>query len=445
MWPFKTKQAAGNINLDVIQYNELYQALYKWIMTGFPLAINDDLQSLIVNGLQANSIVFGVISKLCIMGKDLPTKLVIETSQGENEVSPSDPCYQLFERPNKFQSIRSWKEELYQFYLTTGNAMWYGRPLEFGNNAGKIDTNGLNIMPSQFVEPISGGWKRPIDHYILKLDQEERMMAENVGHVKFPNINYQDGKNLMGLAPLKVAINKLNMLNASDKFMAKSLERGMPPFILSLLKHSSDPKKAKEELEASFKRKYLSKSGEKAGIPIIGPGELQLTKLGFDTFRDLMILEMSQDGARALCTVYGVSSRRFANDTQGTTYNNMKEDEADAYQARIIPDWADICEELTWKICKRYNENYKYKIIKSEISALQEDKDKLATRYQIGLSKNAVSRNEYRVDVLNKAPYPDAEFDDPNTNSPLLNSFTNMNEDDTNKFMDRNKIDLYAK
>jgi len=444
-WPISfSKQIDREVQFNVTNENELLRALFKWVTQGFPLS-GDDKKALIEAGFMGNANVFGIISKILVLAKEIPVKLYDKQPNGDlEEVTGNEPLLKLLERPNQFQSWRSFIEELYMFYLTTGDAMAYFRPFDSGNDKGKIDKNGLIIMPSQYVKAISGGWKRPIDHYILDMDNEEELYPENVIHIKTPNPEYAGGKQLMGLSPLKVAAKKINMLNASDSFVTKNYQRGLPPGILTMLDKTGDSgKKEKVELDRMWTKKYSSESGSnKGGKPIIGTGNMQWTKMGFDTFRDLMVLEMNQEGARALCTIYGVSSRYFANDTVGVTYNNFREDKAAAYTARIIPDLNDICEEITWRIAKKYKESYVVKIDTSDIDELQENKKDKAVWLGMGVNNRSFSRNEFRIGLGSDAR-EEEEFDDPNQNSLFYMPPDEPTDDQVDKYLKSIKTNIY--
>lgn len=443
-WPIiQNKQQSENISFDIRTQNELLQAIYKWITKGYALDVTDDIETILEESFMKNPIVFGVISKLAVMAKEVPYIICEEKKDGSLEeiINSDDPFVKRMKQPNKFQFFRSWIEEFYTFYLTTGNGMAYFRQLQYGNDKGKIDDNGIMNIPSQNVLVQSEGWRRPIDKYLLDLDNMEHPLEpENVLHVKFTNLDYREGRNLMGMSPLKVAYKKSRMLNALDAFLANNFERGLPPGILSMIDKTDSGKKEKDELKRAYKKNY---TGERnSGIPIIGTGKMEWTKIGFDTFRDLMINEMSAIGAREICTVFGVSSRYFANDTQGTTYTNFREDKAAAYTARIIPDLNDVYEAVTYRIAKLYNPNYIIKADTSGIEELQENKKDKAVWLNTGVSNRSISRNEFR-EGMGYDRYDNPDYDDPDKNSLFYVPPDEPTAEDTDKYLKEKGIKIY--
>jgi len=440
-WEFGRKQES-RFTADVTQENEFLEALYKWIIQGYPINLPKSLQQYIEIGYQSNGKVYGVISKLAVMLKQIPIRVYEEMENGDLKeiTNKEDPQVKLITNPNQFTGWRSFIEEFYSFYLTTGNALTYFQLLS--GNQPRVDDNGLFIVPTGHVKPISGGWKRPIDYFEFDYVAGHKLMAENVLHVKFPDLEYKEGSHLMGMSPLRAAASTIVRLNEGNVLAGNLYKSGFPPGILSMRNKSGESKKEKEELRAAYRRKY---TGERKGKePIIGTGDMQWTKIGFDTLKDMLILEMSQDGLREICNVLNVPSILF-NDVSGTTFNNMKEARAAIYTNRIIPDMDDICAEMNRVLAWRYGPRRIFKADYSGVEELMENKKDKAQWLNVGISNRSLSRNQW-LEGMGYPTRPEPEFDDPNQNNPFFNAIGSreVDEEEVDKYFKKLGFDVYG-
>ena len=264
-------------------------------------------------------------------------------------------------------------------------------------------------------------------------------MAENVLHVKFPDLEYKEGSHLMGMSPLRAAASTIVRLNEGNILAGNLYKSGFPPGILSMRNKSGESKKEKEELRAAYRRKY---TGERKGKePIIGTGDMQWTKIGFDTLKDMLILEMSQDGLREICNVLNVPSILF-NDVSGTTFNNMKEARAAVYTNRIIPDMDDICAEMNRVLAWRYGPRRIFKADYSGVEELMENKVDKSKWLSEGVRANTLSRNEWRAGMGYEAR-PEPEYDDPSKNNPFFSPMQVEEEEKMNEYFKELGFDVY--
>ena len=363
----------------VEEQNQFYRQMFHDLTQGTALKRDYHIKDYIKEGYEKNADVFSVIDRLSTMFSQIPKLLV----QGEDEepVTEGD-LYDRLRQPNNYQIWQEFSKLWYTFYLTTGNAIKYAPRIQGGNDKGKLMPGGMYLMPTQHIQIEAGSWRDPIKFYSLELNlTTEKIPAEDVIHVRMPNLQYQGGANFMGMSPLKVAALIIEAENQGYQTVADTLARGIPPGILAKVQEEYDEvrdKTQQDELERAYKKKYGSqKYHRSAGSPIMGWGKMEWIPMGFSNFRDLQILEMSQHGLRVLCNVLGVPSQAF-NDVAGTTFSNMGDARKMVYTNRLVPDFGLLLAYLNTMIVPAYGEDLKIKADYSDIPELQDDKKDLA-------------------------------------------------------------------
>lgn len=370
----EVKQLIDNVE----EHNVLYRQLYENLFPNSKLRKDYNIKNYIKDGYEKNADIFSLIDRLSTMFSQIP-KIVVK-GEDEDQVQ-TGRLYEFIQQPNNYQIWQEFAKLWYTFYLTTGNAIKYAPRLKSGNDKGKLMPGGVYIMPTQHVEIIAGSWRDPVREYILDLNQNvEKIPAEDVIHVRMPNLQYQEGANFMGMSPLKVAILVIEAENQGYQTIADTLARGLPPGILTKVNDEYDSVKDSErqaELERAYKKKYgTQKYNRTSGVPITTTGDVKWIPMGFSNFKDLQILEMNQHGLRVLCNVLGVPSQAF-NDTAGTTFSNMGDARKMVYTNRLIPDAGLLDGYLNSIIAAAYGEE-RIKSDFSNIPELQDDKKDLA-------------------------------------------------------------------
>jgi len=382
---------------EVDEQNQLYKAMYEQMFPGQSLRKDYKMKDYIKDGYEKNADVFSVIDRLSTMFAQVPINVVMGDDE---EVVLEGDLVERMKQPNNYQLWQEFAKLWYTFFLTTGNAITYAPRIVGGNDKGKLMPGGMYLMPTQNVDIKSGGWRDPIKEYTLDLSgTTERIPAEDVMHVRMPNLQYTDGANFMGMSPLKVAALIIEAENQGYQTVADTLARGIPPGILTKVDESYDEdlsKTQQKELERTYKQKYGNQKYKRnAGVPVLTVGNVKWVKMGFDNFRDLQILEMNQHGLRVLCNVLGVPSQAF-NDVSGTTFSNMNDARKMVYTNRLIPDLGLLIAYLNVQVAPAYGEGLKSKADYSNVPELQDDKQKVATWANIGVANGSVTRNEFR-------------------------------------------------
>jgi HK97 family phage portal protein len=271
-----------------------------------------------------------------------------------------------------------------------------------GNNKGKIQS--INLVPPQNVDIESGGWREPIKAYKLDFNGQVALDKRFIYHVRmFPNLDYTNGKNFMGLSPVSVAANIIIAQNNGYLRLAQLLLKGAPPGILSKdTEGPFDPGQSDAQrvnMEKQWKRKYSNT--ENAFLPLFTTGKIAWQQIGISSMKDLQVLESSVAGMRVLCRIWGIPPQAFG-DTEQSTYNNMNEAKKAVYEDRIMPDMTRRLEVFN-KILG--NDYYKKELRAdySEVPCMQTD---LKTKAEIlGMEKGqkTITVDEYR-EGMGRAP-----------------------------------------
>lgn len=381
----------------ITRQNEMYRVLYDFL-SGKGTYLDRDLKvdEYVSKGYEGNADVFSIVSKIASKFATPPGKLQVKR-KGEWEDVDDHEFIERIQKPNHFQTWFEFKMTWELFRLITGNSIVYTPKLKAGNNAGKLTPDGLLMMPTQLIEIESGGWRKPIGNYQFTIDHTEKGIdPENVWHERFPSLQYEEGRHFMGLSPLKAALQILNRQNSGYDRAAKMYAQGMPSHLITdSALHSQPSDEQKKEFEKNWKNKYGS--NRNVNIPVWTHEGVKAHKLGYDSVKELGLLESSQDGRRALSNVFQVAAELF-NDSVGSTFNNRSEARKEMWTDRIMVDHQAFYQGITNDILPGYSGNEIMRFVPdySEIEELQTDKQSKATWVSKMYQDGAINGDEYR-------------------------------------------------
>jgi len=361
--------------------NRFRRAFYAYWFPGQTLTRDQNLDIYLEDGYEKNPTIFGAANKIATIGASIP----LIAMKGE-EPSDRDPLKEIFEKRNDKAdyTLNEHRRHWRLFRLLLGESLVYAPVYKFGTSAGLPMF--FDIMPPQNIEIVTGGMTDPVKYY--KVDEKDKLPLdpEDVFHSRaFLNVDFDEGKHFRGLSPLKVAANIISMMNSGDEMVKKLYDTGMPPGIL----YNKNIKGTEvNEQKSLLEKAWRSKNKD---IPIIGGGELGWINLGFSSLRDLQVVESDKRGLRVICNIWGVHESLFS--AERATLDNMKIARKLMYEDRQKPDIEDELEYLN-KIFKPLGIHYVADY--SQIEALQEDKEKIAKIYGLGIDKKAVTKNEFR-------------------------------------------------
>ena len=424
-WLFNDKQLA-EVLLKSLDLNygtlELNRAFYEFFGPGNRFLTDNTSYFAIKQGYEKNADVFSIADKVSTYFASVD--LIPYNIQTE-EKSEFDPLKELFSQNNIDKTFREHRKEWELFGMITGNSIVHTPKYSFGNNAGEI-MKFVNL-PTQNIEIESGGIKRIISMYRFTMgDTSIGIPPEEIWHSRgFLNLNYDDGKNFMGISPVKVAAEVIRAQNNGYEMTATTYQNPLPPTIIS---QKNATQALTPEQRAAMDKLWAQKTGlKKAGKPFWSTGDLQAIRMGYENMKDLDIIGNSQNGRRILCNVWGVPSTLF-NDMAAATESNAKQNMKSMYEGRIIPDMNMYLEGVN-RIMIPYN--IEYRADWSKVPALQQDSLEKAKIYDMGIKNRSVLPDEFRTDVLGKEELTDeqhaelqmnAEFNQPNLQDILPNN-----------------------
>ena len=329
--------------------------------------------------------------------------------------------HELLNRPNPAQSFNSWIQEVIAFGALTGNRYIYGIAPDTGQNSGKYKE--LYVLPSQVVEIHSGGLMKPVKEYTLEYNGTYRIPAEFICHIKNFNPYYDgSGSHLYGMSPLKAGLRSMDAnneaLTTGVKYLQNQTARGM------LISDEGDITESQaKQLKDKFKSTY--QGSQNAGDLIITPKKLSWVNFGLNA-SDLSLIEQYNASIKDLCNVYNVPVQ-LLNNTDSTTYNNMKEAKKALYQNAVIPELIRIREELNRWLTPQYGDKLYIDFDFNSIPELQEETEKVVDQMSkswwltpnekriamnYGVDEDNVRMNEYYVPANLIPMEPSSGLDD---------------------------------
>ena len=279
--------------------------------------------------------------------------------------------HKLLERPNPAQSYASWITEMIAFGKLTGNRYIYGIGPETGENINKYTE--LYIMPSQIMEINSGGIMKPVESYTIEYNGTYHIPAEQMCHIKDFNPYFDGtGSHLYGQSPLKAGLRSMTTNNEATesgvKFLQNQTARGI------LMSDEGDLNEVQaQQLKDKFRKDH--QGSKKAGDIIITPKKLSWVNFGLNA-SDMSLIEQYNASIKDLCNIYNVPVV-LLNNTESSTYNNVKEAKKALYQNCVIPELLKIQDELNRWLAPMYGENICIEYDFSVIPELQEETEKI--------------------------------------------------------------------
>src|SRR5210317_1983276 len=279
--------------------------------------------------------------------------------------------HKLLERPNAAQSYSSWISELIAFGKLTGNRYIYGIAPETGINQGKYKE--LYVMPSQIMEIVSGGIMQPVQKYRIEYQGAYDIPAEDICHIKDFNPYYDGtGSHLYGQSPLRAGLRSLTTNNEAVqtgvKYLQNQTARGL------LMSDEGDINEVQaQQLKDKFRKQF--QGSDNAGDVIITPKKLSWVNFGLNA-ADVSLIEQYNASIKDLCNIYAVPVQ-LLNNTESSTYNNMKEAKKALYQNCVIPELNKIRDELNRWLVPKFGDKLFIDFDYSAIPELQEENEKV--------------------------------------------------------------------
>lgn len=376
---------------------EYNKAIYNWL--GESIVWNPENDTTYINeGYRKNSTVYSLVNIIAKAASSIPFQVYEKVNDNDYkrykamnngtldssvmhkanylkkkalvELHDTD-LHKLLERPNPAQSYASWMTELIAFGKLTGNRYIYGIAPETGNGAGKYKE--LYVMPSQLIEIISGGIMQPVKEYAIEYNGQYKIPADQICHIKDFNPYFDgSGSHLYGQSPLRAGLRSMTTNNEAVQTGVKYLQNQTARGVLMSDEGDLNEVQA-QQLKDKFRKNF--QGANNAGDIIITPKKLSWVNFGLNA-SDLSLIEQYNASIKDLCNIYNVPVT-LLNNTESSTFNNVKEAKKALYQNCVIPELNKIQDELNRWLAPKYGEKLCIEFDYSVIPELQEETDKV--------------------------------------------------------------------
>jgi HK97 family phage portal protein len=199
------------------------------------------------------------------------------------------------------------------------------------------------------------------------------MDPDRVCHIKDFNPEFNSaGANLYGQSPLRAGLRVLTANNEATitgvKYLQNQTSRGM-----LVSKDGTLSEVQAQAMKDKFRKQY--QGANNAGDIIITPKELEWVNFGLPA-ADLALIEQYNASIKDLCNIYNIPVQ-LLNNTDSSSYNNMKEAKKALYQNAVIPELIKIRDELNRWLVPAYGDDLYLDFDFTAVSELQEEVDKI--------------------------------------------------------------------
>jgi len=347
----------------------------------------------IEDGYEGNPTVFSVVDFVGTKASTVPWRIDVQTPDGTFEPlqDPSHPLNQILKRPNQ---TSSWAE------FVNGNIctkMILGESFTIGLRAAKNRPfTKLMLLPPQNVEiKLQDDLFEPIRAYRMTGGNSD-IDPDCVMHRKYFNMETEGEDAYRGMSPLQPAIPVLrkdkNAYIAEDSAFKNMGVQGI------LTSESEYPLTPEEQKDAQVQ--YGRDYGGPDRFNEIG---FSNAKLKFQSFGmspvDLNIIESHVMSQKDLANVYHFPVT-LLNNTESSTFNNLKEMKQSAWVDAIIPEMDDFKKQMQSFLVDRYSELdgrvYKLEYDLSKVPELQTDMEKHASWLLAAQAQGIINGDEVR-------------------------------------------------
>jgi hypothetical protein len=177
---------------------------------------------------------------------------------------------------------------------------------------------------------------------------------------------------LYGQSPLRAGLRSLTTNNEAVQTGVKYLQNQTARGILTSDEGDLNEVQA-QQLKDKFRKNF--QGADNAGDVIITPKKLSWVNFGLNA-ADVSLIEQYNASIKDLCNIYAVPVQ-LLNNTESSTYNNMKEAKKALYQNCVIPELNKIRDELNRWLVPKFGDKLFIDFDYSAIPELQEENEKV--------------------------------------------------------------------
>jgi len=371
--------------------DDLYNAILKYVGSGNPAYMPDNVESYVNQGYTYNPLVYSIVSFIAQKASTIPwfvydikdkKSLKLYKSGGAEQtiqkkllftkaVEPikDHELIELFNMPNPLQGWAEFIEQAIGFKLVTGNTYIHAIGPDAGVNKGKIQE--MWVLPSQIVEILAGDRTQPIKGYRYMVQKDIVIPPEEIIHLKYWTPDYESGAWLYGLSPIRAGRRVVSKSNASfDAGTAALQNSGMLGFISGNEEQTGVGLTDEQAIALQERLALYTQAKNRGRIPVTSYN-LKWQQMGMSPV-DLNILESDKMDLRTICNIYHVPSELF-NDAANKTYSNTQEASRAIWVNAVIPALTQFRDSFNNHIGQKYDNRIWIDFDTSVVPELQDD------------------------------------------------------------------------
>lgn len=358
--------------------NKFLQAMNAYIAPGMPVWNDDNVAKYIEEGFIKNAPLFSVVDFVAKKASKVDYELCRDLGRGKIEVIYDHKVYDLIYSPNPDQSKTEVYEQIYGYYILTGNTYAYFMLPGVGKEA-DIPIRQY-CLPSQWMEVLGGdGVNRSIDGYRLQtVGYEMNFTTNEVLHMKAAQFLFGSGQEKYGLSPIRASWRATQTSNSAYEYAKKSFDNMGPPGIL--FEKGQDMLKTvlTETQQKNLENKLRKMSGVKTANGLaVASGDFGYHHFGLSPV-DMAVIDMMKFTMVDMLNALHLPGQLFNVETQ-QKYDNMRQARMMAYTDCILPLVERYCDDFTRSVLPRYPDlkNCYLKPVTKNIPELQADRKEL--------------------------------------------------------------------
>jgi len=340
----------------------------------------------------SSSTVAAVLNWIARTFPEAPPTLWQELENGQEEQVRQHPMLQLLRRPNGYYTgLILWMATVVD-WVADGNAYW----IKIRDRGGAVIE--LWWAPSWMMCP-EGDENDLVTSYVYTVDGvEKRLPVEDVVHFRF-GLDSNDPKK--GSSQLKSVLREVFTDDEAANFTASLLKNmGVPGLVISPEKgvtlQDEDAKDMKQYVKDRF-------GGDKRGEAMVMTGATQISQFGFSP-EQLLLRELRRIPEERVSAVTGIPAIvvGFGAGLERSTFTNMGEARAAAYEAGLIPMQRIMAEDVLFQLMPDFlaaGQNlyaWRFGFDLTKVRVLQEDLYRLVQRHDLAFRGGWEMRSEAR-------------------------------------------------
>lgn len=440
----------------------------------------DNKKSYLTNGYDVNDIIYSIINLITEKVKVAPWSVYKIVDEGalkryngimsRKDLSPDDlirardykkkaldpytkdtVLNELLKWPNEYQTFADLVADSSTYKLLTGDRLIWADRLSAGANKDKPTS--LHLLPSQNISiVVTGRWPIKIVRYKLYLSDPMDFEKEDVLHDKYFNPACDiHGNHLLGLAPLKAALNLTDRSNAENRAALSSYQNGGPRTII----YVDEPQFSGEQkgAQAAAIKKILTSND------YVGPDNIN--KLAASGYKmgavpvglspvDLDIIESEKWSLRRFCNVFGGVPSQLLNDPDNKVYNNTVEGEKALTSRCALPLLNSFRDQLNRKLGTDWGYAGKNLFVDYDMTVYSELQENMKEKWEwverlpvpngYKLDLMGLDHPEDQEDFMNQILVPSGyetseSYGESETDAALVGGDEEISEDEERKFM----------